>query len=70
MNTGFPTDRLTISVPEAARLLGIARMTAYAAVRDGTLPALRIGRRLVIPRVALDRLLARAGRDDEPSEAP
>jgi excisionase family DNA binding protein len=32
-------------------------MSAYAAVRSGEIPSIRIGRRLLIPRVALDRLL-------------
>jgi excisionase family DNA binding protein len=51
-------DRLTLSVPEAAQLLGVSRMTAYSAVREGTIPSLRIGRRVLVPRAALDRLLA------------
>ena len=51
-------DRLTLSVPEAAQLLGVSRMTAYSAVREGTIPSLRIGRRVLVPRAALDPLLA------------
>ena len=47
-----------MSVPEAARLLGVSRMTAYSAVREGTIPSLRIGRRVLVPRAELDRLLA------------
>jgi excisionase family DNA binding protein len=59
-------ERLTLTVPEAARLLGISRMTAYAAVREGALPSLRIGRRVLVPRAALDRLLAEAsGKPDQ-----
>jgi excisionase family DNA binding protein len=54
-------QRLTITVPEAARILGVSRMTAYTAVREGAIPSLRIGRRVLIPRIALDRLLAQAG---------
>jgi excisionase family DNA binding protein len=50
-------EKLTISVPEAAQLLGVSRMTAYSAVREGTIPSLRIGRRVLVPRVALERLL-------------
>lgn len=52
-------DRLTYTVPEAGRLLGISRGTAYAAAADKTLPTIRIGRRLLVPRVALERLLDR-----------
>jgi excisionase family DNA binding protein len=40
---------VTVSVPEAARILGIGRNTAYVAVRRGDLPAVRIGGRIVVP---------------------
>jgi excisionase family DNA binding protein len=53
-------DRLTYTVPEAGRLLGISRGAAYAAAADKTLPTIRIGRRLLVPRAALERLLDRA----------
>lgn len=53
--------RLTVTVEEAARLLGIGRNKAYQIVHDGMLPALRVGRRLVVPRSGLERLLAGPG---------
>jgi excisionase family DNA binding protein len=53
-------DRLTVTVTEAAQLLGVSRMTAYSAVRDGTIPSVRLGRRVLVPKVALERLLAGA----------
>jgi excisionase family DNA binding protein len=62
-------ERLTVTVPEAAKLLGISRMSAYTAVREGVIPSLRIGRRILIPRLALERLLAQASqRADETLE--
>lgn len=48
----------TITVEEAARELNISRGLAYEGVRTGAIPSIRIGRRLVVPRAALDRLLA------------
>ena len=45
-----PTESLTYSVEEIAALLGIARGVAYEAVRDGSIPATRVGRRWLIPR--------------------
>jgi len=52
------TVRLTYTVEEAATALGISRGLAYAMVREGRLPALRLGqRRLIIPRAALEGLL-------------
>ena len=50
-------ERLCLSVPEAAKLLGISRGLAYELARSGRLPALRFGRRLLIPRAALERML-------------
>jgi excisionase family DNA binding protein len=50
-------DRLTWTVPEAARLLGISKDTAYEAAHRGELPVKVIGRRMLVPRVALLRLL-------------
>ena len=49
---------LTVSVGDAAVLLGISRTSAYECVRSGELRAIRLGRRLVVPRVAIDELLA------------
>ena len=57
-------ERKTVTVKEAATLLGIGRDTAYAAVRDGTLPSIRLGKRLVIPIVALNKLLSEASQQD------
>ena len=58
-------ERKTVTVKEAATLLGIGRDTAYAAVRDGTLPSIRLGKRLVIPIAALNKLLAETGQQDD-----
>lgn len=50
--------RKTYTVTEMAAVLGIGRTAAYEAVRTGQVPALKIGKRVVIPRVALERLLS------------
>ena len=49
--------RLTWTVTEAAELLGISRASAYEAAHRGELPIRVIGRRMLVPRVALLRLL-------------
>jgi excisionase family DNA binding protein len=41
--------RSTITVSEAANLLGIGRTAAYEAARRGELPTRRLGRRLIVP---------------------
>ena len=57
-----PEEKLTMSVRSAALRLGISVGLAYAMAREGRLPVLRLGaRRLVVPRVALERMLAEAG---------
>lgn len=55
---GEPPERLAVSVNEAARLLGISRDLAYDLVARGEIPAIRLGRRLVVARRALQHLLA------------
>ncbi len=57
MNLTHLQDRATISVSDAATLLGISRNTAYEAARTGQLPILRLGRRLLVPVPALLRML-------------
>ncbi|WP_062385917.1 excisionase family DNA-binding protein [Demequina iriomotensis] len=53
--------RPTITVTEAGQLLGVSRGSAYDAVRDGTIPSIRVGRRYVIPTA---RFLALIGADN------
>jgi len=48
---------LTLSVTEAAKRLGISRAFAYELVARGELPCMRFGRRVVVPRRALERLV-------------
>ncbi len=51
-------ERLTLTVEEAAKLLGIGRQLAYDRVKTGEIPVIKIGRRLLVPRSALEKLLA------------
>jgi excisionase family DNA binding protein len=53
-----PADKPTLTVEEAGRYLGISRPTAYEAAKNGTLPVLRVNRRLLVPTAALRRMLA------------
>ena len=47
------SGRAAVTVPEAARLLGVGRTAAYEAARRGELPTRRLGRRLLVPVPAL-----------------
>lgn len=53
--------RLALSVTEAAELLGISRALAYELVARGELPSVRLGRRVVVPRVALLAMFGNPG---------
>ena len=44
------TETLTYTVDQIAVLLGVARGVAYESVRNGEIPATRVGRRWLIPR--------------------
>ncbi len=52
--------KATLTIEEAAELLGISRNSAYDAARSGELagvPVLRVGRRLIVPAAPLLALL-------------
>ena len=56
-----PPERATLTVDEAAAILGISRTTAYESVRRGEILARRFGRSVVILRHELERLLGWPG---------
>lgn len=49
--------KLTLTVEEAAEALGIGRSLAYKMARDGRLPTVRLGRRLLVPVSRLEEML-------------
>lgn len=59
--------RHTFSVAEAAEALGVTPPTVYRAIGRGDLPHLRIGRRIVVPKIALLRLLGETPVTDMPT---
>ena len=63
-------ERLTYTVEEAARLLGIGRGTAYEAARRGELPVVRLGYRLLVPRARLEQMLTATGTDSPQTNGP
>ena len=54
-------EKLVLTVKQAAEILGISRPTAYEAIQTGEIPHIRIGRRILVPRLALEKMLANAG---------
>lgn len=49
--------RLTYTVEEAARIIGIGRSAAYKAANAGEIPTIRIGRKLLVPVRRLEQML-------------
>ena len=43
-----------ISVPEAGRLIGCSRGSSYKLARQGIIPTIRVGRKLVVPRARFE----------------
>jgi excisionase family DNA binding protein len=60
MGTNLETEpgRRVVTLDEAAGILRISRGSAYEAAKRREIPTIRIGRRLLVPLVALERMLA------------
>jgi excisionase family DNA binding protein len=50
-------EAMTLSVEHAARLIGVSRTTAYRLVRDGELPGIKVGRRVLVLKKPLMEML-------------
>jgi len=51
-------DRQTFTVKELSEILGVSLSKAYEAVHSGSVPSIKIGKRIVIPVPALNTLLS------------
>ena len=52
-------EKLTLSVEEAGKLLGVSRQIAYQLSRRADFPTLHIGRRVLVPRKQLEEWMDR-----------
>jgi excisionase family DNA binding protein len=50
-------QKATLTVDEAALILGVSRNSAYQAAHTGELPTIKIGKRLLVPRVAFEKMV-------------
>lgn len=52
-------SKLTLTVPETAKMLGVSRAAAYRAAQTGELPGVvgKIGKRIIISRSLVERYL-------------
>jgi len=58
-------DRLVYTVAEAGELLGISRAFAYELVARGELPVICLGRRRLVPKIALLALVGQTSAEEQ-----
>jgi len=63
-------EPLVLDVPEAGRLLHLSRATAYQMAAQGVIPTIRFGKRIVVPKAALERLLERVSPGPDKRQKP
>ena len=63
-----PRTHPTTSIEDTARVLGVAKSSAYVAVANGEIPSIRVGRRLLVPTAALRRMLQLADAASNPQD--
>lgn len=57
MSALIETPAQVLTVEEAAHVLRIGRSCAYAGVRSGAIPSIRVGRAIRVPAHLLERML-------------
>jgi excisionase family DNA binding protein len=62
-------DRLVYTVQEVADMLGLALGGTYTLIREGTIPALKMGGRWVVPKTRFHNWLEGLDADQEPELA-
>lgn len=61
-------EKLTYTIRECAKLLGVSTSVCYEAARTGQLPVIHLGkRRIVVPKYALDKLLDKVETHTKPA---
>lgn len=58
-------EPLTVNVQSFARLAGISNSTAYYCIKTGLVKAVRIGKRVLVPRAELERLFGTVAADNK-----
>ena len=49
----LPGTKMTLSVSEAAKMIGISKPKVYDLIREEQLPGIHVGKKIVIPRQAV-----------------
>ena len=58
-------DSLVLTVGETAKLLRLSKTTVYEQIRQGAIPNIRMGKRILVPRAALMRKLGEGVRQQD-----
>jgi excisionase family DNA binding protein len=58
---GLNPEAIFPSIDALAQELGVGRTAVYKGLRDGTIPAIKLGKRFVLPRAAIMKWLESAG---------
>lgn len=61
-------NRLVLTVSEVAQILGLSRNSAYQGVSRGEIPSVRVGKRILVPRIALEKMLDTARKESSEVE--
>ena len=56
------TEKVVLTVAETARILRLSRNATYQGVFTGEIPHIKVGKRILIPRAALEKMLSEARR--------
>ena len=51
-------EKLAYSPMEVAELLGLGRSSTYQALAEGRIPSIRVGKKILIPKAGLVKLLS------------
>jgi excisionase family DNA binding protein len=63
------SEKIILSVTETAYLLGLSRNSTYQGVQSGAIPSIRVGKRILVPRAALERMLECGGTNADHNRA-
>jgi|TARA_R110000824_G_scaffold1458_1_gene7337 predicted DNA-binding transcriptional regulator AlpA len=64
------TDRLSVSVADAAQALGISRSSMYVEIKRGGIRTFKLAGRLLIPWTELTSLMERSSRSEPGKDQP
>jgi excisionase family DNA binding protein len=62
-------QKATLSVDQVSIILGISRNATYQGIREGEIPSIKVGRRILVPQVALLRMLGQEPKQPKTDEA-